>query len=105
MLKINTNNGGAVTFCALEENGKQYDGVMVKHLNRQNEDTKSNFIQGGDIITLLNIYTYATEKGYTLDTIASDLFDKIDELEQINLSIKALNNLTEQMKEEERSEK
>ena len=78
MLKINTNNGRAVAFCALEENGNQYDGVRIKHLNHKNETEKAYFIQGGDIITLLNIYNYAKEKGFTLDNIANDLMEAID---------------------------
>ena len=101
MLKINVNNNRAVEIVSLQEKGCIY----IMHKDNKNNIDKWQKIQHGDIITLLNIYTYATEKGYTIDTIASDLLDKIDELERINISIKALNDLTEQMKEEERNKK
>ena len=80
MLRINVNNGGAVAFSALEENSKQYDGVRVKHLDAKGNTWRSEFIQGADIITLLNIYTYAQNQGFTMDHIVTALMDTIDKL-------------------------
>lgn len=57
--EIKTNNG-----CHLElDFDKNKDGLKVVHKDHKNETYRADLIDAGDLVTLINWYTYQKENG------------------------------------------